>query len=100
MKVGVVHILPVEYYPPTTNALELMADRGWEVGCWTSPNHRGLGDYSARAVHVVRHPYSQPGKAAHRRLAAYGGWHLATALELARWKPDVVVSIEPHSAIA
>jgi hypothetical protein len=100
MKVGVVHILPVEYYPPTTNALELMAARGWDVRAWTSPNHRGLGDWAAPGVDVVRHPYSQPGKAAHQRFAGYGRWHFSTARELARWKPDVVFSIEPHSAIA
>jgi hypothetical protein len=101
MKIAYVHILPIEYYPPATNLLRLLGERKqWEVRAWTSPNSRGMKEWAGGSVRVLRHDYAQSGKHALRRFATYLRWHFATARELARWKPDVIISIEPHSAIA
>lgn len=101
MRIAYVHILPIEYYPPARNTLKLFSKQnGWDVRCWSSPNHRRLPEWSDKSVHVVRHTYENPHKAAHRRLAAYLSWHFAVARELTNWKPDLIISVEPHSAIA
>jgi hypothetical protein len=101
MKVAYIHILPVEYYPPATNALEIMSRRsGWTVRAWSSPNYRRMPEWTSARVATTRHPYTQNGRAALQRLLGYLQWHLRTARELAKFKPDVIISVEPHSAIA
>ncbi|HKY98874.1 MAG TPA: hypothetical protein VJL35_13525 [Gemmatimonadaceae bacterium] len=101
MRVAYVHILPLEYYPPATNSLEIMSQRPeWTVRAWSSPNHRGLPTWTHPRVAVTRHVYTQNKLSAVQRLLGYLLWHLRTAGELAAFKPDVIISIEPHSAIA
>jgi hypothetical protein len=44
--------------------------------------------------------YTQNNRSVLQRLLGYLQWHLTTATELAAFKPDVIISVEPHSAIA
>lgn len=100
MKLAVVHQLPLEIYPPVTNALEVFSLKaGWTVRAWSSGNHRGLPDQAVQGVNITRPVYPGPQKGKLLRLVGFLGWHLRVALDLARWKPDVVISIEPHSAL-
>lgn len=34
------------------------------------------------------------------RVTGYLGWHVRAAAQLAAWKPDALISVEPHSALA
>lgn len=101
MKIAFVHQLPLEIYPPATNALaDLARQDGWEVRAWSSANSKGLPIY-AMDDGVVRRP-GYPGArcGSIKRLAGFLRWHLTVARELARWQPDGILSIEPHSALA
>ena len=101
MKIACIHQLPLEIYPPASNALALLARQaGWEVRAWSSANRRGLPTYAAEAVRVCRPAFPGPECGSGRRLAGFLRWHFIVARELARWQPDVVLSIEPHSALA
>ncbi len=101
MKIAYLHVLPLEYYPPATNALSILSRHpGWRVRAWSSANARNLTQWRDDAVRVSRpfHPHS-----ASRlpfRAGGYMAWHLRTAAEIAAWKPDALISVEPHSALA
>ncbi len=101
MKIAVVHVLPLEYYPPVRNMLKLFAERrGWDIRAWTTSNSRGMRPWSSPAVTVRRPHNAKETSTLPLRLAGYASWHLQTALELRAWKPDAVIYIEPHSALA
>jgi hypothetical protein len=101
MRIAFVHQLPLETYPPATNALGLFAAQpGWEVRAWTSANRKGLPAYEADDMAVRRLDYPGPACGSARRLSGFLRWHLMVARELARWKPDAILSVEPHSALA
>jgi hypothetical protein len=101
MKLAYVHVLPLEYYPPATNALaHFSRQAGWEVRAWSSRNMRGVERWSHPAVVVSRPDQARPNAAIPRRAAGYAAWHVRTATELSRWKPDVILAVEPHSTLA
>ena len=101
MKVAYVHVLPLEYYPPSTNLLALMSARqSWNVRAWTTANKRGMPDWKGDGVEIRRIAHPGPGVPLPLRMPGYLAWHLRTAREIAKWKPDVIMSVEPHSALA
>ena len=101
MKVAYVHVLPLELYPPARNLLVLMSKRkGWEVRAWSTSNDHGMPSWSAPGVRIARHSYPSEKVPVPLRMAGYAAWHMKTAAEMARWKPDVVMMVEPHSSLA
>lgn len=101
MKLAFVHQLPVEIYPPATNALAIYAAQSEvEVRLWTSANAKGLPTYVPENVVVVRPSFPGFHGSAASRFWGFLRWHWRVARDLARWRPDVVLSIEPHSALA
>ena len=101
VKVAYLHVLPLEYYPPARNVLTLMSRReGWKVRAWSSPNRRGLPEWNDSGVQVSRRADASPRSSLPLRIAAFLGWHARTAAQIARWKPDALISVEPHSALA
>ena len=101
MKVAYIHVLPLELYPPARNLLELMSRRsGWKVRAWSTRNRRGEKDWAASDISVTRHSYPGERTPLPLRMPAYVGWHMRAALDIARWKPDALMAVEPHSALA
>jgi hypothetical protein len=101
MKIAYVHPLPLEYYPPARNTLDVFSRQiGWEVRAWSSDNLRRLPVWSPGNFSVIRHRHGQPGESLAARTAGYAAWHLRTAIDLARWRPQVVMSVEPHANLA
>ena len=101
MKVAYVHVLPLEYYPPARNTLTLFSRRpGWEIRAWSSDNNRGLPAWSESGITIRRPGHGDPARPLPLRAAGYAAWHLKTAKELHRWRPDIVIAVEPHSALA
>jgi hypothetical protein len=49
---------------------------------------------------VRRLDYPGPACGSARRLSGFLRWHFMVARELARWNPDAILSIEPHSSLA
>jgi hypothetical protein len=101
VKIAYVHALPLEYYPPAKNMLSLLAARdGWTVRVWSTRNQRGHPQWSHERVDITRPQQASADAPVWLRTPGYAAWHLRTAFELAFWQPDVVFSIEPHSALA
>lgn len=101
MRIAYLHVLPLEYYPPARNALTLMARHpGWQVRAWSSRNRRGLRTWEQSWIQVTRPVDADPRSILPLRVAGYLAWHLRAAADLAAWKPDALISVEPHSALA
>ncbi len=101
MKIAIVHALPLEYYPPARNTIEMLAGQsGWEVRVWSNVGRRGMQPWKSSSA-VLRRPwFPSPASTLPLRTAGYLAWHFRTAIELAAWRPDALLSIEPHSALA
>lgn len=101
MKVAFLHNLPVEYYPPATNMIGLANKvSNIQLAVFTTENTKGLEPFHFGDVTINRTTQASPHSPAPWRLVRAMWWHLKTALQLKWWRPDVVIYMEPHSAIA
>lgn len=99
-RVVVVHWFPVEYYPPAMNLLRVLAGVGQlEVRAFTCHNNRGRGIFRCEGVQVARCQFPELGVSRICRLWRYAVFPLLSFLRLLLWWPQVVVYIEPHSAL-
>jgi len=101
MKIGYIHVLPLESYPPARNSLiHLAAQENCAVNAWSSWSGNYLENWSAFGVGVRCMRHTRRGAGLLGRLLGPLLWHLRVAWDLTRWRPDVVISVEPHSAFA
>ena len=101
MKVAYLHNLPLEYYPPATNCLNILGRMAnMDVRVYTACNTKGRKPYECNEVPVFRTRAARSTASVIPRLLLALWWHIATAWSLRCWKPDAVVYVEPHSAIA
>jgi hypothetical protein len=101
VKIAYIHQLPLEIYPPAANALAILSRQdGSEVRVWSSKEWKGMAPYARAGVVVNRPEFPGPQCGSVARLAGFVRWHLRVARDLAGWRPDVILSIEPHSALA
>lgn len=101
MKIAYLHVLPLEYYPPARTVLTLMSRRAaWKVRAWTSANKRGLDPWNPGEVEVSRSWIAGPQSLLPIRMSGYVAWHVQAAAQIAAWRPDVLIVVEPHSALA
>lgn len=91
--------MPVEDFPPAINTARYFAQKpGWDVSLCTNRSHLGRAEFRHEAVDVVRGIFPT-GKSGIRRFLAYGSFHLKSLFKLLKIKPDVILYIEPHSAL-
>jgi hypothetical protein len=101
MRLAYVHVLPLELYPPATNTLDILAeDTHLEIRAYTSPHRNSLQSFRNANVAITRRRSGDGGGGLTSRLFRHVWWHLPTAQSLRRWHPDVLLYVEPHSAIA
>lgn len=101
MKIGYLHNLPLEYYPPACVSLDLLGRQGKaRVHAFTTVNRKGRKEYANKAIEIFRSRAVDPGANALARLVVAFWWHVQTALSLWKLKPEAIVYVEPHSAIA
>ncbi len=99
-KVTLVHVLPLEFFPPATNLLNFLSkDEQVAVSCFSTHNHKSRPIYKNASVTIKRTHY--PAYVAGRIKSLFA---LLTMIGSALWfllrkKPDAVVYIEPHSAL-
>lgn len=98
-RVAVVHLLPLEYYPPTTNLLRLLAgDPRLETAVFTVDNAAGRPEFACPGVQIRRFkpiggPRTPVGRLARHLLQTWG-----TLSGLRRFRPSAILYFEPHSA--
>lgn len=98
--VAIVHVLALEYYPPTTNLLDyLAADGTLRCHVFTTRPTVARPLYANPAIAVRRFAPPQAPTTAARRLALHIGFTLRTLWGLIRLRPAAVLYMEPHSAM-
>ncbi|MFC1688469.1 hypothetical protein ACFL07_02265 [Pseudomonadota bacterium] len=101
MKIAYLHNLPLEYYPPASNFLDLAGQsKEAEVRVFTTHNRKQRKDYEGEAIKITRSNPSDPQAFAPWRLRVALWWHLRTAISLLFFRPEAIIYVEPHSAIA
>jgi len=101
MKIAYLHNLPLEYYPPATNTLDLLGrEKKSEVCAYTTHNRKNRKAYKNKAVTVYRSHSPNPESNFLWRAGVALWWHLRTAVSMWAFKPDAIIYFEPHSAIA
>lgn len=98
-KIAILHLLPLEYYPPVTNLADLLAEEpDAKVLLFSSHNPAGREAYSNRGIRIRRVVYPAYVKGAFRKLYAFLSMFFSATFALIRFKPDVILYYEPHSA--
>jgi len=101
MKIAYVHILPLEYYPPASNFLDLLGRQvSVRVHAYSTDNRKSRASHTNQSIAISRGRSPDPGSNPMLRLLVVLWWHLKTAISLAIFKPHSIIYIEPHSAIA
>ncbi len=100
-KIAFLHNLPLEYYPPACNFLDLAGQRsGVVLQAHSTSNRKGREPYTNQSIEIIRTGAQNPKAHPLLRLVVASWWHLHCAMELWRLKPDIILYVEPHSAIA
>ncbi|MGE4569221.1 MAG: hypothetical protein AB7C90_08595 [Bacteroidales bacterium] len=98
-KIAILHLLPLEYYPPVTNLADLLAEvPDAKVLLLSSHNPAGREVYRNSGVSIRRVVYPAYVKGALQKLFAFLSMFFSTTLALIRFKPEVLLYYEPHSA--
>ena len=101
MKVAILHQLPLEYYPPVTNALTYFSQftdiQTLAISC---ENEKGRPAFHNERVQTQRLRFGRRADSFYRRWRCSLNWHWHAAKALAQFAPDVVLYYEPHSALA
>ena len=101
MKLAYVHQLPIEKYPPAVNTLNFFAvEPEFQVLGLTTPHLAGTDSIVNSAVRLIRLPFGGKSDWIVVRWWRSLMWHWLAANVLRKFRPDVVLSIEPHSAFA
>jgi hypothetical protein len=82
------------------NTILLLSRRDMKVRAWSSSNRRDATEWSPDHIQIERHPFPGESVSLPKRMPGYLAWHMRTAREIARWHPHVLISVEPHSALA
>ena len=99
-KIALIHLLPLEYYPPVTNLLSIIdKDSSLSVRVFSTHNNKKRKAFNLRGTKIFRYTY--PGYASNFILKIWSFFKLAflPLFELLRYRPDIVLYIEPHSAL-
>jgi len=101
VKIAVLHQLPIEMYPPVTNWLRSVRNsQGWETVVITSLNQRGLVPAVLPGVSLILYRFGRNSDSGPLRWLLFLLWRVRGAVRLFREKPDAVLSVEVHSALA
>jgi hypothetical protein len=78
----------------------LARHEGWVVRTWTTENRRSLEPWAHPRVEIRRISDTSASNVLPRRMLGHASWHFRVATEIASWRPDAIIAIEPHSALA
>ncbi len=98
-RIFVLHWHPLEQYPPTMNLLNYFSGfPDCAVAVCSSHNDRGLAEYTNPSVQFSRMQFPNRRLNRRRRLFAFLQFPLLALWKMIHFRPDVVLSIEPHSS--
>ncbi len=98
-RIFVLHWHPLEQYPPTMNLLNYFSGlRDCTVAVCSSHDDRGQAEFTNPSVQFSRTQFPNRRLSRFRRLFAILQFPLLALWKLMRFRPDVVLCIEPHSS--
>jgi len=100
MRLAVIQNLPLEYYPPVTNLLDLLSrEKALDVRVFSVENSKNRPPYSKEGIQIVRAKVPQPGQNLISRALLYVDFIRRTLVGLIRFRPQAILYFEPHSAL-
>ena len=100
MRLAIVQLLPIEYYPPVANFLRFLAEQGeHEIEVYSVDNTKGRPPFACPGVRILRTASPRPGDSQLQRYLSYLRILASTFRWLRSFSPDVVIYYEPHSAL-
>jgi hypothetical protein len=97
-KLAIIHYMPLEYYPPTTNFLEVIAKHPFCVKVWTTHNTKKRIVYNNEKLKTItRVPFPKHSDGILKRLFKYFCFNISCFIELVKYKPEAIVYYESYS---
>lgn len=99
-KVFILHLLPLEYYPPITNLIEVLSkDSALQIEVFSTKNNKNRPVYDSKNSTIYRSKYPAYVKNSILKVWAYLCYIILPVWRLFWFKPDVLMYYEPHSAM-
>lgn len=99
-KVFILHLLPLEYYPPITNLLAILdLDKDISTQVCTTKNNKKRSNFEAETIPIYRTGYPGYAKSLLLKLWSFFMYVFLPLWRLLLFKPDVLIYYEPHSAM-
>lgn len=99
-RVFILHMLPLEYYPPVTNLLDVLTEESsMHLAVFSTHNTKNRAAYSNPKTAIFRTAHPAYFKNTVGKMLAYIRYVLWPLWRIIRFKPDSIVYFEPHSAM-
>lgn len=98
-KLAVIHYMPLEYYPPVTNFLDIAATYSFsKIKVWSTDNVKNRVPFNNPEINISRAPFPKTNDRAPLRLLKYCIFNLKTLIGLLLFKPDSILYYDSFSA--
>jgi hypothetical protein len=98
-KIALIHLLPLEYYPPVTNLLSIInKDTSLSVRVFSTHNNKNRQEFHLEDVKIFRYMYPAYASNLILKICFFLKLAILPLYELIRFRPDIIFYIEPHSA--
>jgi hypothetical protein len=90
--------MPLEYYPPVTNFLNVIVKHAFFVKVWTTRNTKKRITYHNEKLKTInRSPFPEKGDNVLKRLFKYFCFNISCFIGLVKYKPEAIVYYESYS---
>ena len=101
LRIAIVHVHPVERYPPVTNTIDFFGGKpGVDVLLITAELSPNTSAYEHKDCEIQRIGLRDPNVSLIRNAVKGLCWHWKAAKAIASWRPAVVFYWDPQSALA
>ena len=90
--------MPLEYYPPVTNFLNIIVKHAFFVKVWTTRNTKKRTTYHNEKLKTInRSPFPEKSDNVLKRLFKYFCFNISCFIGLVKYKPEAIVYYESYS---
>jgi len=98
IKLTVIHILPLEYYPPACNMIDFLSEKNIDIHVFSCKNQKKLEQYENTKIELKQFDYPKQQDRVLFKVIKYLILNIGALLDLVRRHPDAIFYYEPHSA--
>lgn len=98
-KVAVIHYMPIEFYPPVSNFLDIASkENTLEIKVWSTKNNKNRDVYKCNLLsRIIRSPFPNVNDSSRLRLLKYMTFNLRCLINLIFFRPDKILYYESYS---